>query len=190
MDVFTLCIVVVGALLRLVPHIPNFTPVGAVALFGGAGLSKRRAFTVPLLVMALSDYLLLYINPYASPMVDFHKVYPIWALVHPMTLYVWGSFCISGLLGFWLRKHLSVRNVIFISLAGSVQFFLITSFGVWAGGMYSRGINGLIESFMMGLPFFRWTVLGDFFYCGIFFGVYALVQKMVRINSVVSNRSL
>ena len=29
---------VVGALARLVPHAPNFTPVGGMSLFGGARL--------------------------------------------------------------------------------------------------------------------------------------------------------
>ena len=161
-----------GVLLRLTPHMPNFAPIAATALFGGAYLSKRFALLVPLVAMAISDYLLLYIHPFQSPMVDFGHVYPITALFHATTVYVWGSFVVSGLIGMWLKKHKKPVFILSACLLGSIQFFLITNLGVWAGGMYSRGIDGLLQSYLMGLPFFRWTVLGDLFYTGVFFGAY------------------
>src|SRR3989344_3608482 len=95
--------VVAGALLRLTPHLPNFTPLAATALFGGAYLNKRFALVVPLVALALSDYLLLYINPFNQPVVDFSYVRPVSAMFHATTLYVWGSFLVSGLLGICLK---------------------------------------------------------------------------------------
>ena len=64
-------LLIIGAiLLRLVPHMPNFAPIAALGLFGGAYLPKRYAIIVPLIAMVISDYLLLYIHPFASPMAD------------------------------------------------------------------------------------------------------------------------
>jgi len=70
------------ALARLMPHMPNFAPITAMALFGGVYLEKRYAFVVPLVAMLISDYLLLYINPFSSPMFNFSHVVPPQALFH------------------------------------------------------------------------------------------------------------
>src|SRR3954452_14921101 len=54
-----LCAIVAAAALRLVPHPPNFTPIGAMALFSGAYLGRRGlAFVAPLAALALSDAVL------------------------------------------------------------------------------------------------------------------------------------
>lgn len=170
-----------GILLRLTPHIPNFAPISAVAIFGGANLNKRFAIWVPLIAMAISDYLLLYVNPYGNPVFDISSIQPIKAMFHSTTLYVWGSFIISGLIGIWLKGHKKKpSNIVGASFLASLQFFLITNFGVWAGGMYSRDLGGLLESYIMGLPFFKWTLLGDLFYTGVFFGTYELAVRLTR----------
>lgn len=174
-------LMIIGSiLLRLVPHIPNFAPITATALFGGAYLNKRVAIFVPLLAMIVSDYLLLYVNPYRYLFFDFSKVYLIEAMFHSTTLYVWGSFIISGLIGVWLKTRKKPKYIIGATFVASLQFFLITNFGVWTGGMYSRGLDGLIQSYIMGLPFFKWTILGDFFYTGTFFITYELAIKLTN----------
>src|SRR3989344_3775418 len=101
----TILMIIGAVLLRLVPHMPNFAPITAIALFGGANLSKRSALLMPLIAMAVSDYLLLYINPFRSQIVDISHFYPIKAMVHSTTLYVYGSFLLSGLIGIWLQNH-------------------------------------------------------------------------------------
>jgi len=169
-----LLMIVGGVLLRLTPHIPNFAPIAATALFGGAYLNKRFAIAVPLIAMAISDYLLLYIHPFQSPYADFSHVYPITAMLSTTTPFIWGSFVISGLLGMWVKNHKKPVYILGACLVGSIQFFLITNFAVWEGGMYARGLDGLMQSYIMGIPFFRWTVLGDLFYTGVFFGAYEL----------------
>lgn len=177
--------IVGGALLRLTPHMANFAPISAIAIFGGANLSKRSAILVPLLAVIISDYLLLYVNPFGSPMVDFSRIQPVTAMFHDTTLYVWGSFLVSGLIGIWLKAHKKPSYIVAASFLASIQFFIITNFGVWAGGMYSRGIDGLLESYLMGLPFFKWTLLGDLFYTGVLFGVYELAKKAAYKPSLV-----
>ena len=164
-------------LLRLVPHAPNFAPISAIALFGGGYLNKKYALLVPLLIMLISDYLLLYINPFSSQFLDLSYIYPPSALLHKTTLYVYGSFLISGLIGIWLSSRKKPKYILSASLLASFQFFIITNFGVWAEGMYSRGTDGLLQSYMMGLPFLKWTILGDLFYTTMFFGSCELALK-------------
>ncbi|MFN3920557.1 MAG: DUF6580 family putative transport protein, partial [Methylohalobius sp.] len=51
--------ILVAAASRLIPHPPNFTPIGAMALFGGACFADRHAaFAVPLAGMWLSDLMI------------------------------------------------------------------------------------------------------------------------------------
>lgn len=180
MNVLAFGMILGGALLRLVPHLPNFAPISATALFGGAYLNKRVAILIPLAAIALSDYLLLYINPFGNPMVDFSKIHPIPAMFHSTTLYVWSSFVISALIGIWLKNREKPSNIILASFLASFQFFLITNFGVWATGAYSRGLDGLLQSYLMGLPFFKWTLLGDLFYTGVFFASYEWALKVAK----------
>ncbi len=169
-----------GVLLRLVPHMPNFAPIAATALFGGAYLNKRFAILVPLLAIAISDYLLLYINPFGNPVFDLSTIHPLSAMFHDTTVFVWGSIMVAGLIGMFLKNRKKPSNVLASSIANSVQFFLITNFGVWAMGAYSRGLDGLMTSYIMGLPFFRWTFLGDLFYTFVFFGAYELAYFVAK----------
>lgn len=175
-------ILIIGSiLLRLLPHLPNFAPVTATALFGGAYLKKRYSLLLLLIIMIVSDYLLLYVNPYRYPFIDFSTIHPLSSILHSTILYVYASFLISGLFGFWLRKKRNFSKLIFVSLLASFQFYLITNFGVWASGMYSRSLDGLLQSYIMGLPFFQYTLLGDLFYTGVFFGSYEFAKNFRTI---------
>lgn len=180
--------IIIGIFLRLAPHTPNFTPISAAAIFAGVRLKKRYAILIPLVTMLISDYLLLYINPYSTHFIVLHKLYPLKDMFHSTTLFVYISFLISGLIGIFLRNKRNIFStdgtkiakplyLISASVIASTQFFLITNFGVWTTGMYSRGLDGLLESYMMGLPFFKWTLLGDMFYTVTFFGLYVLARQ-------------
>lgn len=152
-------IIVFAVVLRLVPHEPNFAPITAMALFGGAYFSKKYALIVPLVALFISDAI-----------IGFHSTMP----------FVYGSFLLSGVIGLWLHNHKNVVNVAAGTFGASVLFFLITNLGVWlAGGLYPHTGSGLVQCFINAIPFFRNTVLGDFFYTGLFFGGYELVLKMV-----------
>ena len=142
---------------------PNFTPIAAMALFGGVYLNKKFAFVIPLAAMFVSDIFL-----------GFHQAMP----------YVYGSFILAVVIGLWLKNNKSAKNIFCASLISSILFFLITNFGVWAGGWYPRTLSGLMQSYIMGIPFFRNTVLGDLLYTGVFFGAYELVQLLITRYSV------
>lgn len=167
-----------GVVLRLTPHLPNFTPISAIAIFSGAYLNKKYAIVIPIIAIAVSDYLLLYIDPFGNPQINFSNIYPITKMFHSTFIYVYVSFAVSGLIGIWIKKHNKPSNIIIASFLASLQFYLITNFGVWQTGMYSRNLNGLLESYIMGLPFFKYTMLGDLFYTTVFFGTYILAQRV------------
>lgn len=173
-------LIIAGALLRLMPHIPNFAPITAIALFGGVYLNKKYALILPFLTMLISDYLILYINPFDNPIVDFHKIYPLTASLHSTTLYVYGSFLLSGRIGIYLKNNKNFKHIAGGTLLASIQFFLITNFGVWATGTYDKGIDGLLQSYVMGIPFFKYTLLGDMFYTGVMLGAYELVARSTK----------
>ena len=155
-----LLIIFFAVLLRLVPHVPNFAPISAMALFGGAYLNKKYALIVPLTAMFVSDLFL-----------GFHNT----------ILFVYGSFLLIGLIGIWLRKHISLRNIFIAALFSSFLFFMITNFGVWLwGNLYPKNFSGLIQCYFFALPFFRNTILGDLFYTGVFFGSYELILKFFK----------
>lgn len=159
-------IVLTAAMARLLPHPPNCTPIAAMALFGGASFAGRRAaLFVPLLAMYLSDLVLGFF------VYDF-------GWYHGSMPYVYGSFALIAGLGLWLRRRRTPLRIAATALAGSVLFFLITNFGVWAGGsLYPKTAEGLIACYVAAVPFFRNTLAGDAFFTAVLFGGFALAER-------------
>lgn len=154
--------VLIGVSLRLLPHPPNFAPIAAIALFGGVYLSKRVAFILPLAAMLISDIF-----------IGFYEI--------RLMAFVYASFLICVILGLWLKKHKKWPTVLGSSILGAVIFYLLTNFAVWAlTPWYPSTFSGLIQSYLMALPFFRNTLLGDLFYVTIFFGTYELVEIWIQ----------
>lgn len=164
-------LIFVAALSRLLPHPPNFSPVEAIALFGGAYFASRAwALAVPLLALLVSDLVMGAVvgASYASYIgsISFWLVYACIAL--------------STLLGFGLRGRVGGTRVLGYSLAGSVLFFVATNFGAWLGSpFYPQSGAGLAAAYAAGIPFFQWTVLGTLAYAAILFGGFALLRRQV-----------
>ena len=141
----------IAILFRLFPHLPNFTPVTAIALFGGLYFSSRKmTYLVPIFIMALSDVFLGF---------------------HPISLFVYTAFLLVSFIGTQTNKP-----SIYTILLGSLSFFIVTNFGVWLIG-YPKTWTGLIECYTLALPFFRNSLLGDFFYSGILIFGFKFVEK-------------
>ncbi|HLF76597.1 MAG TPA: DUF6580 family putative transport protein [Dehalococcoidia bacterium] len=168
-------LLVVGVLSRLLPHAPNFAPVTAIGLFSGAYMPRRYSLLTPLVVMLTSDYLLLYLNPFGAVRLD--RLYAPWDLYHETLPYIYASLCISALVGWLLARELRVLSITTGALFCSIQFFLITNAAVWIEGAYDRGLNGLWQSYVAGIPFFKGTLAGDLVYTAVFFGLYEFVRK-------------
>lgn len=153
-----------AAFVRLLPHPPNFAPIAAMALFSGAYFNKKSfAFAVPLAAMFLTDAI-----------IGFHS--SMWI--------VYLSFALIVVIGMFMLKKISIKNVIVASVTASISFFLITNFGVWAfGTMYPKNIAGLIECYIAAIPFIQNTLLGDLFYSGIMFGIFEFAKSKLPVLS-------
>lgn len=173
--------ILAAAASRLLPHPPNFTPIGAMALFGGACLADlRRAFLVPLAAMLLSDLAIGVLEGDLS------------RGLHPLMPLVYGSFALIVCLGRWLRDRRSFASIAGATLAGSILFFLVTNFGVWAlGSAYPKSAAGLAACYVAAIPFFHSTLLGDAVYAAALFGGLALAERSLpalRERSMVPSR--
>lgn len=149
-----------AAFVRLLPHPPNFAPIAAMALFGGAYFNKKSfAFAIPLIALFLTD-LIIGIYSYA------------WV--------VYLSFALIVVLGFVMLKKVSIKNLAIASVTASVSFFAITNFGVWAlGTLYPKTPAGLMACYTAAIPFFQYSVIGDLFFVGLMFGVYELIKHKI-----------
>ena len=168
-------IILLAALSRLLWHPDNFTPMTAIALFAAAYLGNRIvAFLVPLAAMLLSDAAIEWLVR--------SQLAPSW-LAQKQGFYegmwlVYVTFALITAIGFVLRKNKSLPAIGGVTLAGSLVFFLVTNFLWWYGTTwYPHSLAGLVESYVAGLEFFKWTLLGDLFYATVLFGGFALAQK-------------
>lgn len=164
-----LSLIIAGIILRLLVHAPNFTPVGALALFAGVYLNKKQTLWVPLILMAASDMLL-----------GWHDTAP----------FTWGGFVLIAILGWWLKRHKTVLGILGCSLVSSFIFYIISNFGVWAMGWYPPTLKGLLECYILALPFLRNFILSTLAYTAIFFGAYELIAFLVkdtRLSKVLLN---
>ncbi|MBW6489697.1 MAG: hypothetical protein K0B15_00755 [Lentimicrobium sp.] len=154
-----------AAFMRLLPHWPNFTPVAAMALFGGAWINRKAlAFLVPLSAMLISD---LFIG------------------FHSTMIAVYAGIIVTVMIGFALRNRVKAGNVVMASVVSTLVFYLITNFGAWMSGMmpYPKDFSGLMQAYIAGIPFFNNGLMGDMFYSTVFFGGFYLISK--RYPSVV-----
>lgn len=148
------------ALFRLLPHLPNVSPVAAMALFGGAYFAdKRMAFIVPFLALFVSDLVLG---------------------LHNSMIFVYAGFALTVVIGFQLQKRVTLTNTAFAVVVSSVLFFLLTNFGAWmTSGLYAKSAAGLMQAYAAGIPFFQNSLLGNVVYAAVIFGGYHLLQKNI-----------
>ena len=157
-------LVVLAAASRVAPHPWNFTPMIAVALFGGARLGKTWiAAAVVVACLALGD-LALGLFPYGG------------------MAWVYGAFVAVVVVGRALRTRPGVLPTLVGALAAGAVFFVVSNLGVWvAGGLYPRTAGGLIDCYTAALPFYRNQIAGDLLFTCALFGTYALAIR-VRLH--------
>ena len=148
------------AIFRLLPHLPNVSPIAAMALFGGAYFSdKRVAFVIPFVALFLSDLILG---------------------LHNSMIFVYAGFGLTVAIGFLLQSRVTLTNTAFAVVASSVLFFVLTNFGAWMmSGLYAKTMTGLMQAYAAGIPFFQNSLLGNLVFAAVIFGGYHLLQKNV-----------
>ncbi|MFH1846694.1 MAG: DUF6580 family putative transport protein [Candidatus Omnitrophota bacterium] len=151
-------LIILGFLLRLLPHAPNMVPIAAIALFSGAYLNKKIVPWVPFCIMALSDMIIG---------------------LHSVVFFTWGSFIIIGFMGGMLKKRKTPGFVFGASVLSALLFFVITNFGV-ALMWYPHTMQGFIACYIKALPFLRNTLVSNVVFSLAIFGVYEVSLKFVK----------
>jgi uncharacterized protein DUF6580 len=155
-----LTLVIVGVVLRVMPHPWNFAPIGAIALFGGARFDRRYfAIGIPLLTMFVGDIF-----------VGFHSLMPV----------IYATYALIAVIGMFLRDRTTIPAVTGGVLLSSTIFYLTTNFAVWEmGTTYAKNAAGLLACYIAAIPYFGNTLASDALYSAIFFGIFALAERRI-----------
>ncbi len=162
-NVILFLLILIVAFSRLVPHPLNFTPIGALGLFAGAYLLDRRSWMLPLCALLLSDFFIGFYEPVAM-------------------IFVYLGFALSAFLGRFLLSEKRVATRLGgAALCSAIMFFILSNFGTWLSGtLYPMSLAGLIQCYVMAIPFFGNTLLGDLFYTAMLFGIFEGTQVWMQ----------
>ena len=172
--ILLLAFMIAVAILRVVLNpksgfafLSNFTPVGAMALFGGAYFTSKKAYLFPILTLWLSDILL-------SRFVYNHE----WQLFYSGFYWVYGAFALMVVAGNYLLKNVSVKNILASAIVITFIHWIIADLGVWlAGSMYPKTIGGFCACLTAAIPFERNFLSGTLLYSAIMFGSFEWMKS-------------
>ena len=157
-------LILVLVLSRIIPHPWNFTPILATGIFSGFYFKNLiSGFFVVAFSMFLGD---LYLG------------------FHNTMFFTYISVSIAVGIGFYIRQF-KFSQIIFSSILSSVSFFIITNFGFWLlSDIYQKSLYGLLESYLMAIPFFHNTLISTFIYLVILKLIYDffLKKKLFRAS--------
>lgn len=162
-----IALIIFAILSRFAPHPLNFTPIGALGLFAGAYIVDRRVWLLPLCALLLSDIFVGFYEPIAM-------------------LFVYLGFALSVFIGrFVLFEKRSTFRLGGAALISATLFFIVSNFGTWlTGALYPVSFAGLIECYVMAIPFYGNTLMGDLFYVVLLFGLFETTQVWIQKKNV------
>lgn len=168
---------VAGAVLRIIPHAPNFTPTESITIFGAAYLGRKYlALVLPLIIIYCSDFIInntiarsFFTEQEGIVWYDQYMIYNVIAII------------LMVLLSSQFLKKITVSSVLLTTVCASVIFFLVTNFGSWASekSIYTNDFSGLMNSYLAGWPFFKTSLLSNLVFSVILFGSYELIKGFV-----------
>lgn len=159
-------LITLGILGRTIFHLgDNIEFVTSSTLLAASFLGFRWAVIVPLVIMAVSDFII------GNTLIF---------------LFTWSAYLLTGLLGFFfLTKKSGIINHVFkatgTGIISSIIFYLWTNFGVWlldSFGMYSDNLSGLLDSYIMGIPFFKANLYGNLIFVPLSFFIFHLCLSL------------
>jgi hypothetical protein len=153
------CLIGLVVVARVIPHAPNFTPIVAAALFAGTVFRSRAlALAVPVAAMLLSDLIIGFED---------------WRI----RTVVYAALVLPAILGIWGRQFRPIVALLPLAISSSLLFFVASNCAVWAfSGMYTHDLAGLVQCYVLALPFLQNTVLGDVIWTAALFGAWWLAQ--------------
>lgn len=160
-------LIAVGMAGRLLPHLPNATPITALAFAGSLYFSRYISLLLPFGALLLSDLIIGFYNP-------------------ALMLSVYGSLLFIVLLSWWAQKNRSVLGIGYSVLFSSVIFFLVTNTAVWwFSPWYQKSFAGLLYCFELALPFLRNMMVGDFIYTPVLLGALYAIGNWKNLTAKV-----
>ena len=140
---------------RFIPHPPNFTSLIALSFYVPVFLGLR--FIPALLIsFAITDLVIGY---------------------HGGTHWTWGSVLLIGLISVYFTNNFLLRMS--GALVGALIFFIVTNFGVWAGGMYGYTLAGFITCYVLAIPFFTYSLISTLIFSSIIEILYKIYNSKV-----------
>ena len=137
-------LIIVLSFSRLIPHPWNFTPVLAMGIFSGFYFKN----------FILSSFIVVFSMFVGDLFLGFHST----------MFFTYTSLIIAVVLGLLIKKF-KFTEILFYGLASSVCFFLVTNFGAWLTlEMYEKSLAGLLQSYILAIPFFHNTLISTFLY--------------------------
>ncbi|HEY0299290.1 MAG TPA: DUF6580 family putative transport protein [Arachidicoccus sp.] len=167
-------LILVAVLYRLLPlpkGVYGFTPMFAMAIFGGVIFrqDKKWAFTLPLITMFISDIIFQLLH-------DAGKL-DIWGFYEGQLInYI--LYALTTSVGFFIKK-INIVNIGIAAIIAPTLFFLLSNFSYWAFTQsYYNEHNTLLQCYINGLPFyFPWSIVSTIVYSAILFGIFYSVQN-------------
>ena len=155
-EIFPISLILILTFSRLIPHPPNFTPIIAMAIMSGYFF---RNIYLSLFVMLFSMLL-------ADVFIGFYY----------NMIFVYLTLFLITFIFFNISNKINSKNLLICSLTGSLIFFIFSNFGVWfLGSLYEKSLTGLVECYILAIPFFLNTLLStiffsysSFIFCNIF----------------------
>lgn len=163
--------ILMAAIVRLLPHPQNVTPLAAMGLFGAAYFQRKwLAFLLPMAALFVSDLVLN--NLIYSHMFEGGFVWMTSGWIYAAFALVIGV----GLMAF--NQRVTAKRVMAATIASSIVFFLVTNFWSWSSfPMYPKTPGGLLACYIAGLPFLLNSLLGDIFFAVVMFGAYEWLTR-------------
>ena len=139
-----ICLIIILSCSRLIPHPWNFTPVLAMGIFSGFYFKN----------FILSSFIVVFSMFVGDLFLGFHST----------MFFTYTSLIIAVVLGLLIKKF-KFTEILFYGVASSVCFFLVTNFGAWLTlEMYEKSFAGLLQSYILAIPFFHNTLISTFLY--------------------------
>ena len=162
-DFFPIILILLLIFSRLLPHPPNFTPIVAVAIMSGY-LFKNLYLSILVLFfsMIVGD---MFIGFYSNM---FYVYFPLFVITY---------FC------FFKNKNINAKNLFIYGIVSSVVFFIISNLGVWVSSdMYEKNISGLINCYIMAIPFLKNTIISTILFSYLSFISISTYNKKVKAS--------
>lgn len=148
-----ICVLLALSASRFIPHPPNFTSLIALSFYIPA-LFGLRYIPVVIIALLITDLI-----------IGFHST----------MIFTSGSVVFIGLISKYFNKSILLR--ISGSLFGALIFFLVSNFGVWAGGYYGYSLLGIIDCYLLAIPFFGYSLISTLIFSALIETLHKFYRK-------------